>query len=225
MNKCIKNISKIIILLFFTLLFSNVVNAQKYSSEFINISDYSYTHTDDEFSLTDVYFVKESKSINVDDDTLDGVLYGNITNLCGHYLSVYVTIDYYDKNYNIIARSEKTEKLDVYKENYIMNVGLYDKNFLNQSSIDDISYFKLNYYTIKGDSLPETDDSLTNTSIIKPSENRYYKQYEYVIDSYNIDIKVNEDNTYDITETIDAYFNVSKHGIFRTIPLTNTITR
>lgn len=225
MNKCIKNISKIIILLFFTLLFPNVVNAQKYSSEFINISDASYTHTDDEFSLTDVYFVKESKAINVDDDTLHGVLYGNITNLCGHYLSVYVTIDYYDKNYNIIARSEKTEKLDVYKENYIMNVGLYDKNFLNQSSIDDISYFKLNYYTIKGDSLNESDDSLTNTTIIKPSENRNYKQYEYVIDSYNVDIKVNEDNTYDITETIDAYFNVSKHGIFRTIPLTNTVMR
>jgi hypothetical protein len=36
---------------------------------------------------------------------------------------------------------------------------------------------------------------------------------------------VNEDNTFDITETITAYFNVSKHGIYRKIPLKNSITR
>jgi hypothetical protein len=35
---------------------------------------------------------------------------------------------------------------------------------------------------------------------------------------------VNENNTFDITETITAYFNVSKHGIFRKIPLKNSIT-
>jgi len=49
--------------------------------------------------------------------------------------------------------------------------------------------------------------------------------YDYVIDSYNVDIKVNENNTFDITESIGVYFNVPKHGIFRTIPLKNNITR
>ena len=38
-------------------------------------------------------------------------------------------------------------------------------------------------------------------------------------------IVVNENNTLDITENITAYFNIPKHGIFRTIPLKNTITR
>ena len=47
----------------------------------------------------------------------------------------------------------------------------------------------------------------------------------YTIDKYDIDIKVNENNKLDITETITAFFNESRHGIYRTIPLKNTITR
>ena len=52
-----------------------------------------------------------------------------------------------------------------------------------------------------------------------------HSDYDYIIDSYNIDMVVNENNTFDITETITAYFNVSKHGIFRKIPLKNSIER
>ena len=48
---------------------------------------------------------------------------------------------------------------------------------------------------------------------------------EYEIQSYNIDMVVNENNTFDITETITAYFNVPKHGIYRKIPLKNSIIR
>lgn len=70
-----------------------------------------------------------------------------------------------------------------------------------------------------------TNDTYTENSYIKPSQNSYYNNYDYVIDSYNINIKVNENNTYDVRETIEAYFNIPKHGIYRTIPLTNTITR
>lgn len=51
------------------------------------------------------------------------------------------------------------------------------------------------------------------------------ESYEYVITNYNIDIVVNEDNTLDITETIGAYFSAPKHGIYREIPLKNTVTR
>lgn len=57
------------------------------------------------------------------------------------------------------------------------------------------------------------------------SANLYQYNYDYEITSYNIDMVVNENNTFDITETITAYFNVSKHGIFRKIPLKNSITR
>ena len=48
---------------------------------------------------------------------------------------------------------------------------------------------------------------------------------DYVINSYDIDIVVNENNTLDITETIRAYFYVPKHGIFRKIPINNEVKR
>lgn len=48
---------------------------------------------------------------------------------------------------------------------------------------------------------------------------------EYILNSYDINIIVNENNTLKITEKIGAYFNVDKHGIFRKIPLKNTVTR
>ena len=63
--------------------------------------------------------------------------------------------------------------------------------------------------------------------VIPPTSNAVSRNsnYDYTIEKYNIDMVVNEDNTYDITETITANFNVSKHGIFRKIPLKNEVTR
>ena len=34
---------------------------------------------------------------------------------------------------------------------------------------------------------------------------------DYTIESYDIDMVVNEDNTFDITERITTYFNTAKH--------------
>lgn len=50
-------------------------------------------------------------------------------------------------------------------------------------------------------------------------------QGEYQINSYNVDIVVNENNTYDVTENITADFFVSKHGIERFIPQKVTAVR
>ncbi|SCP96553.1 DUF2207 domain-containing protein [Anaerobium acetethylicum] len=52
-----------------------------------------------------------------------------------------------------------------------------------------------------------------------------YGYYEYVLDSYDVNIFVNEDNTFYITENIEAYFNIPKHGIYRKIPLKNEVVR
>ena len=59
----------------------------------------------------------------------------------------------------------------------------------------------------------------------KPSEILQYKTKEYVIDAYHIDIVVNEDNTFDITENITMYANIPRHGINRKIPIRNTVKR
>ena len=48
----------------------------------------------------------------------------------------------------------------------------------------------------------------------------------YTIESYDINMVVNENNTFDITETISVNFtSYGKHGIFRKIPTRNTVTR
>jgi hypothetical protein len=47
----------------------------------------------------------------------------------------------------------------------------------------------------------------------------------YTIKSYNVDINVNENNSFDITETITANFSEEKHGIIRKIPISNSIVR
>lgn len=49
--------------------------------------------------------------------------------------------------------------------------------------------------------------------------------YDYTIDSYMIDINVEENNTFDITEKIAANFKIPKHGIFRNIPYINKVVR
>lgn len=48
----------------------------------------------------------------------------------------------------------------------------------------------------------------------------------YTIESYNINMIVNENNTFDITETISVNFtSYGKHGIYRKIPLKNKVER
>lgn len=48
----------------------------------------------------------------------------------------------------------------------------------------------------------------------------------YEIESYDVNMVVNENNTFDITETISVNFTgYNKHGIFRKIPLKNKVTR
>ena len=49
--------------------------------------------------------------------------------------------------------------------------------------------------------------------------------YGYTIENYDIDIKVKENNCFDITEKIDVNFEEERHGIFRNIPINNTIYR
>ena len=60
---------------------------------------------------------------------------------------------------------------------------------------------------------------------IKPSEDQNYKNLPYVIDKYDININVNENNTLNVEENISVYFNEPRHGIYRTIPLKNKIKR
>lgn len=49
--------------------------------------------------------------------------------------------------------------------------------------------------------------------------------HEYVLDNYDVNIVVNEDKTFDITEEIEANFRTAKHGIYRSIPVHGELER
>ena len=48
---------------------------------------------------------------------------------------------------------------------------------------------------------------------------------QYLLSKYHIDIQVNENNTFQITEYIRVHFHVDRHGIIRKIPLRNEVVR
>ena len=139
-------------------------------------------------------------------------LTGVVANSSKDTISYTSTAYYYDSNYNLIAQGYNSGTAISRTSNFNQMSNL---SILGEHSISEIYYYRLSI---------NTTDTI-NSSSLTPSKNYQYRSYDYVIDKYDINIIVNENNTFDITETITAYFNVSKHGILRTIPLKNTITR
>ena len=142
-------------------------------------------------------------------------LTGIVSNSSSDTISYTSTVYYYDLNHNLIAKGYNSNMAISGNNNFNLMSNL---NILKDYSVSDIYYYSL---LIEINDSSESNESL----ILTPSKNSLYASRDYVIDKYDIDIIVNENNTFDITETITAYFNVSKHGIFRTIPLKNTIVR
>ena len=142
-------------------------------------------------------------------------LTGIVSNSSSDTISYTSTVYYYDLNHNLIAKGYNSNMAISGNNNFNLMSNL---NILKDYSVNDIYYYSL---LIEINDSSESNESL----ILTPSKNSLYASRDYVIDKYDINIIVNENNTFDITETITAYFNVSKHGIFRTIPLKNTIVR
>lgn len=142
-------------------------------------------------------------------------LTGIVSNSSSDTISYTSTVYYYDLNHNLIAKGYNSNMAISGNNNFNLMSNL---SILKEYTVNDIYYYSL---LIEINDSSESNDSL----ILTPSKNSLYASRDYVIDKYDINIIVNENNTFDITETITAYFNVSKHGIFRTIPLKNTIVR
>lgn len=163
-------------------------------------------------SFTDISFKDYSST-----STQSFGLTGKVTNSSSNPVRYNSMTYYYDSNYNLIAQGLNMGT--AITGTSIFNQ-MYNLSILKGHSISEIYYYRLSIEIFDNE-----DSSITNTTNITPSKNNQYNSYEYVIDKYDINIIVNENNTFDITETITAHFNVSKHGIFRTIPLKNKITR
>lgn len=151
---------------------------------------------------------------NSNNSSLSFGITGTIYNPYTETVILSSTIYYYDVNQNLITATKNNQTLlpnqtSVY--NNMSNLAtIFPKN-----NVSDIYFYKL-HLTISSNS------NAINTT---PSKNNTYEYYDYVIDKYDININVNENNTLDITEKITAYFKTPKHGIYRTIPLKNTIER
>ena len=212
MKRIIRGLSFFIfVVLSFIIIYPTNALALSQQTSYVNINDNVKNLTVGDLSFYNIAF-KDYSSIS----TLSFGLTGVIANVSDENIDYTSTVYYYDSNYNLIAQGSYSGTAIAGTSNFNQMSNL---SILNGHSVNEIYYYSLEIDT--------TSSSSTESSIvpITPSQSNKYKSYDYVIDKYDINVIVNENNTLDITETITAYFNVLKHGIFRTIPLKNTIKR
>lgn len=178
------------------------------SSEITDINDKTSLEIG-EISFSNIIFKDYSNT-----STRDFGLIGNVTNNSNSNIDYNSIIYYYDQNNNAIALSSIAKSVQPGISSFSQ---MSDLSILNGHNINEIQYYKLQV------SISNYTNSSLNTLI--PSNMNEYDLYDYVIDNYDIDIIVNENNTFDITENITVYFNRPRHGIIRSIPRKNNVIR
>jgi uncharacterized membrane protein YgcG len=185
--------------------------------------DLNYRLNVGELKFTDIVFKDYS-----DTSSQSFGLFGKVYNGYSYGLTVTYRAYYYDNNHNLIAVSNYSQTIGALQSvdyNQMSNLTIIKSGY----TVKDIKHYQLevtaNAKTDVDNTASINNETVTTISGSVLSQNSAYKSYEYVIDDYDVDIKVNENNTFDITENITAYFNVAKHGIFRSIPIHNQITR
>ena len=171
--------------------------------------------------LTDTTPIVIDNTININPQFIDNTntstksfgIGGTVINTLPKDVNIVSTTTYYDQNNNVITTSTITQLLPAETTvEYTNMTDLY--KVPTNISVQDIKYYSMNI------EVQEIIEENYTPSLIEE-----YKNKDYLIDAYDINIKVNENNTFDITETITTNFNVSKHGIFRKIPLKNEVIR
>ena len=197
----------IILFLLLITIFPINTNALSKQTSYININNSGFLEIDD----LDIYNItfKDYSTTSTNAFGLTGIIKNNSNSNINYSTTVY----YYDKNYNLIAKSDKQSIAPVANSSFNLMSNL---SIISGHSVSEIVYYQLEV---------NTDGSYYSSDMLTPSKVSDYSYYDYVLDKYDVNIKINEDNTFDVVETITAYFNEPKHGIFRTIPLTNKITR
>ncbi len=201
----------VVVVLSLVLIYPTNLNASSEQIVYVKINDNTRTLTYGNLSFSNITF-KEYSSNSVQKFGLTG----EVNNSSSETINYTSTVYYYDSNYSLIAQGYNSGNAVTGKSNFNQ---MSDLTILNGHNISEIYYYSLSINNISNSSTE------LNTVSTTPSKNNKYNFYDYVIDKYDINILVNENNTLDITETITAYFNVAKHGIFRTIPLKNTVKR
>lgn len=176
-------------------------------TSYVNVNNKEYLEVDN-LSVSNITF-KDYSTTSTKAFGLTGLIKNNSNNNIDYSATVY----YYDKNYNLITKSNNQSIAPIADSSFNLMSNL---SILNGHKVSEITYYQLEI---------NTDGAYYSSNMLTPSKVSDYSYYDYVLDKYDVNIKVNEDNTFDVVETITAYFNESKHGIFRNIPLVNNITR
>ena len=183
------------------------VNAISGEISYTDISDVKNLDVRD-LSFSNITFEDYS-----DTSTMAFGLTGEVVNNSNSSITYSANVYFYDEGYNLIAEANSSNIAMAGSNDFNL---MFNLDILGEYSLNDIKYYRL---------IVDVNDDVVSSSSNTPSEDSMYASYDYVIDNYDVNIVVNSNNTFDITERITAYFNVPKHGIFRIIPLSNKIVR
>ncbi len=204
MQKVIKNILLSFILFIAWFSFSLPCLALNKTSDYLDIDNIN-SFTTDTLEFSQLEYID-----NTSDSSLSLGIKGITINNQGTNVNYELILTFYDDNYLLLGNFTYNK---IALEGTNVFYQMINKNSL--SNYENIAYYKIEI------NINEEIEVTNNT----PSQNSLYKNLDYVIDNYKINIKVNQNNTLDIEEEITAYFNINKHGIIRTIPVYNEVTR
>ncbi len=176
-----------------------------------------YSNIEDKNSL----FVGKVDFLNIVFEEYSNLEFGvafDIENISGKGADCEIIIKLYDEAFQLVHSNTQNLSISEEKEDQLTiksQLGNKDSKY----TLDDIKYYSVSIDVSEKDSVP----SVVGQEI--PSKTGKYDSYDYLIDGYDIDIVVGENNVLEVTEKLKVYFNVRKHGIFRRIPLVNDVTR
>lgn len=236
----IKNCYRYLLLLaVLTLIIPLKVNATSYKSDFVKMKD-SVEFSSKDFTIAIVDY--------------DYISSGDSSTEIIKTTAIRKTSDIYYFHYIIYCyNSDKVEVGKSYGYNKIEDTAFCydeecDKNYLSfeiknkelydtEQKLSEIEYFKLfiepvskttydsNIYREK-QKLPLIGaEEITDTNIIEMKINPISESSPYILNSYDVNIIVKENNTLNITETIGANFKVNKQGLTKTLSKINEVKR
>ena len=191
--KRIKKILSLFFLVFLTFIFI-FPNAQALSNRTDAVSTNNHTSlTIGSLSFSNITFQNGSSSSSFG-------LTADVINTSSNDIQYKATIYYYDINYNIMTMESfnNTASQGQSKFNSTSSFSVFENN-----TVQDIKYYRLEVNIIN----KQTTNSSLNTQNNTHNQSNNYNSYDYVIDNYDVNIIVNENNTFDITETITVTYN------------------
>ncbi len=204
--KVLKMLLFSLVLFAFLIIMINSVEATEYVSDYYSTSEQDVSFSAGEFSFYSVNYRNFSSENSFG-------LTGIVINTNNIPMNFKATAYFYDYNKELIGTTESNQYVPANEQNSYSH--MKNTSSLNANrSVNEIGYYKIKIET--------NPSNLLNNNI---NNTKTYGNGEYALTKYNIDVKVNENNTFNIVENITAYFNINKHGIFRKIPLRNEVTR